>query len=58
MSPSTDKTGRYYGIPKGKKVTVFDKVMNNSKKLPGVGKYESALALDKVYRPMKSMKNS
>ena len=38
-SPANDKGGRYYGIPKSKKVTVAEKTMALSKKTPGVGKY-------------------
>jgi hypothetical protein len=56
-SPANDRGGRYYGISKSKKITFAEKNMVLSKKTPGVGKYESAVALDKISRPMVRYKN-
>lgn len=46
-----DRTGRYYTVAKGKKETYVETIQKKSKKFPGVGKYDSHVALDKVSRP-------
>ena len=56
-SPSNDRGGRYYKIAKGERRTMFDQIIKNQKKLPGVGKYQSHVALDKVARPMRPAKH-
>jgi hypothetical protein len=49
-----DKSNRYYSIGKEKKVLFTESHLEKKKVIPGVGKYENHLALDKVARPMKS----
>ena len=52
-----DKSGRFYKIGTSKKESFTEKIMAKSKKLPGVGQYNSHSSLDKVSRPyMKSYK--
>jgi|TARA_B110000305_G_C18808751_1_gene346065 hypothetical protein len=50
---SLDRGGRYYQIGKSKRNSYIEQIETRSKKLPGVGKYDSHTALDKVFRPMK-----
>ena len=52
-SPANDRGGRFYKIQKGERITLFDIAIKKNKNLPGVGKYKSEIALDKVSRPMK-----
>ena len=56
-SPANDKSGRYYKIGTGARMTHADLAMKSSKKTPGVGRYDSHTALDKCSRPMVSYKN-
>ena len=49
-----NKTGVNFKLNKEKKKTFGDKIAEQSKKTPGVGKYDPHLAIDKVARPMKS----
>ena len=57
------KTDRFHSsilfkLGKEKKELYVEKACNSKKAIPGVGKYNSHLALDKVYRPtMKSKMN-
>ena len=41
-------------ISKSEKRSFVDQALLKSKKVPGVGKYDAHIALDKVARPMKS----
>ena len=40
-------------IGKGKRKNFCDKIIDQTKFIPGVGKYDAHLSLDKVFRPMK-----
>jgi hypothetical protein len=58
MEKTLDKAGRYYKISKGKKEMYTETIQKKSKKLPGVGQYNSHISLDKVSRPyMKARRN-
>ena len=50
---SQDKSGRYFSLGKQKKILFSESLERQKKQIPGVGKYDTHLALDKVARPMK-----
>jgi len=47
-----DRGNRYYSIRKEKKELFVDAAARKSKGIPGVGRYDPHLALDKVARPV------
>lgn len=48
-----NKRNSKYTIPKNKKTLFTDRITEKAKGIPGVGKYNAHLALDKTCRPMK-----
>jgi tRNA(Ile2) C34 agmatinyltransferase TiaS len=48
-----NKKNTRYTIPKDKKKLFTDRIVEKSKMLPGVGKYDAHLSMDKTSRPMK-----
>jgi len=50
-SEAQDRSGRYYTLAKGKRQTYVETIQVKSKKFPGVGQYNSHVALDKASRP-------
>ena len=48
----TNKANLMHTISRSPKMTVTDTIQKKSKDLPGVGRYDPHLSIDKAYRPL------